>query len=157
MIGHDPERGTAENYRRFAAVEARERSPLYEEFATGVADDPELLAFLESLPRDKRQPNLLLASVRYLTGLLPGYDSFRTTVLDHREEVAAVMLARRTQTNEPARCATLLAPYLLAKRGGRCHSRHGLPGGVAGGDRPQPARCHRPRRYELAVLPGLAG
>ena len=113
MIGHDPEQGTAENYRRFAALEARGRSPLYEELATGVASDPELLAFLESLPRDKRQPNLLLASVRYLTGLLPGYGAFRDTVLDRREEVAAVMLARRTQTNEPARCATLLPALAL--------------------------------------------
>jgi hypothetical protein len=108
MIGHDPEYGTAENYRRFAADEAGERSPLYEEFANGVAADPELLAFLESLPAEKRQPNLLFASVRYLAGLLPGYGAFRGTVLDRREEVAAVMLARRTQTNEPARCATLL-------------------------------------------------
>src|SRR5579875_1808868 len=113
MIGHDPGRGTAENYRRFAAVEARQRSPLYEEFAAGVADDPELLGFLESLPPDKRQPNLLLASVRYLTGLLRSYDAFRATVLDRREEVAAVMLARRTQTNEPARCATLLPALAL--------------------------------------------
>lgn len=113
MIGHDPERGTAENYRRFAAVEARERSPLYEEFAAGVADDLELLAFLDGLPREKRQPNLLFASVRYLAGLLPGYGAFRATVLDRREEVAAVMLARRTQTNEPARCATLLPALAL--------------------------------------------
>lgn len=52
-------------------------------------------------------------SVRYLAGLLPGYGAFRATVLDHREEVAAVMLARRTQTNEPARCATLLAALAL--------------------------------------------
>jgi hypothetical protein len=154
MIGHDPEQGTAENYRRFAALEARGRSPLYEELATGVATDPELLAFLESLPRDKRQPNLLLASVRYLTGLLPGYDAFRDTVLDRREEVTAVMLARRTQTNEPARCATaltasmatLIVPYLPAKRGGRCHSRPGRPRWCGG---PGSTSTRRPTR-----LPG---
>lgn len=108
MTGNDSGRETAENYRRFAAFEARERSPLYKEFTAGVADDPELLDFLDTLPREKRQPNLLLASVRYLAGLLPDYDAFRATVLDRRDEVAAVMLARRTQTNEPARCATLL-------------------------------------------------
>lgn len=113
MIGHDPARGTAENYHLFATASARERSPLYEEFADGVADDPELLALLESLPWEKRQPNLLFASVRYLAGLLPSYGAFRATVLDRREEVAAVMLARRTQTNEPARCATLLPVLAL--------------------------------------------
>jgi len=113
MIGHEPDRGTAENYRRFGALEARGRSALYAELATAVADDPALLAFLEGLPPDKRQPNLLFAAVRYLAGLQPGYDAFRVTVLHRRDEVAAIMLARRTQTNEPARCATLLPALSL--------------------------------------------
>jgi hypothetical protein len=113
MIGHELDRETAENYRRFAALEASGRSPLYAELAHGVADDPELLAFLESMPPEKRQPNLLFAAVRYLAGLQPGYGAFRVTVLDRRDEVAATMLARRTQTNEPARCATLLPALSL--------------------------------------------
>jgi hypothetical protein len=111
VIGNQPEHGTAENYRRFAAYEARGRSPLYEQLANGVADDPELLAFLAGLPLEKRQPNLLLAAVRYLAGVQPGYDAFRAVVLDRRAEVSATMLARRTQTNEPARCATLLPAW----------------------------------------------
>jgi hypothetical protein len=115
VIGNEPERGTAENYRRFAAYEAVGRSPLYEQLAGGVADDPEVLAFLADLPREKRQPNLLLAAVRYLAGVQPGYAAFRAVVLDRRAEVAATMLARRTQTNEPARCATLL-PVLASLR-----------------------------------------
>ena len=113
MIGYEHELGTAANYHRFAALEASGRSSLYTEFANGVADDPELLAFLESLPQEKRQPNLLFAAVRYLAGLQPGYDAFRATVLDRRDEMAAIMLARRTQTNEPARCATLLPALSL--------------------------------------------
>jgi hypothetical protein len=113
MIGHEPDRGTAENYRRFAALEARGRSALYAELATAVAGDPALLGFLEGLPPDKRQPNLLFAAVRYLAGLQPGYSAFRITVLHRRDEVAAIMLARRTQTNEPARCATLLPALSL--------------------------------------------
>jgi hypothetical protein len=113
MTSDAPAAETASTYRRFAAVEARTRSPLYEEFATGVAGDPDLLAFLDALPPEKRQPNLLFASVRYLTGLQPGYAPFRSAVLDRRDELAAVMLARRTQTNEPARCATLLPALAL--------------------------------------------
>jgi hypothetical protein len=113
MIGHEHDRGTADNYRRFAALEASGRSSLYAELANGVAGDPELLAFLEGLPPEKRQPNLLFAAVRYLTGLQPGYGAFRIAVLDHCDEVAAIMLARRTQTNEPARCATLLPALAL--------------------------------------------
>jgi hypothetical protein len=115
VIGNEPEHGTAENYRRFAACEARGRSPLYEQLANGVADDPELLAFLAGFPKEKRQPNLLLAAVRYLAGVQPGYEAFRAVVLARRAEVSATMLARRTQTNEPARCATLL-PALASLR-----------------------------------------
>ena len=37
-----------------------------------------------------------------------GYRAFRAALLDRRAEVAAVMLSRSTQTNEPARCAVLL-------------------------------------------------
>jgi hypothetical protein len=108
VIGNEQEQGTAANYRQFALLEAQGRSPLYVRLAGGVADDHELLAFLEDLPREKRQPNLLLAAVRYLAGLQPSYAAFRAVVLDRRDEIAATMLARRTQTNEPARCATLL-------------------------------------------------
>jgi hypothetical protein len=115
VIGNEPELSTAENYRRFATREARGRSPLYEQLAGGVADDPDLLGFLADLPREKRQPNLLLAAVRYLAGLQLGYDVFRSVVLERRDEVSATMLARRTQTNEPARCATLL-PALASLR-----------------------------------------
>ncbi|GLZ45889.1 hypothetical protein Acsp06_20740 [Actinomycetospora sp. NBRC 106375] len=108
MIGHELHRGVAENYRRFGLREARGRSPLYEALTLGVADDPSLQAFLDELPPGKRQPNLLLATVRFLAGVQPDYAAFRDVVLDRRDEVAATMLARRTQTNEPARCATLL-------------------------------------------------
>ena len=44
-------------YRRFAADEARGRSPLYDELARGVATDNEILDFLLALPRPNRQPN----------------------------------------------------------------------------------------------------
>jgi hypothetical protein len=108
VIGNEPELGVAENYRRFAVSEARSRSSLYEELALGVADDPDLVSLLEELPPAKRQPNLLLATVRFLAGVQPDYAAFRAVVLGRRDEVATTMLARRTQTNEPARCATLL-------------------------------------------------
>ena len=44
-------------YLRFAEVEARGRSPLYDALARGVAADPEIIAFLAALPKEKRQPN----------------------------------------------------------------------------------------------------
>jgi hypothetical protein len=99
---------TAAWFDGFAKTEAGGRSPLYAEFAAGVAADREMLAALCALPMSKRQPNLLLAAVRYVCGLPDGWPGFRSCYLERREEITAVILERRVQTNEPARCAPLL-------------------------------------------------
>ncbi len=103
----------AARYRRFAAEEARGRSPLYEALAIGIAADPDALRFLRALPPAKRQPNLLLAAVRHLHGTAPDWPWFRDRLLADQAAIRAVMLARATQTNEPNRCAVLLP--LLAR------------------------------------------
>jgi hypothetical protein len=108
MAGHDPRAGTAENYRRFARLEARGRSPRYEQLAEDVARDPEILSFLGELPPGKRQPNLLFAAARYLLGEPADIRTLRTLVASRRDELTAQLLSLRTQTNEPLRCATLL-------------------------------------------------
>lgn len=95
-------------YRRFADEETHGRSPLYEALARGVADDPAMLGFLETLPRAKQQPNLLFAAVRFLFGTPAGWEEFRTAVLGNADRLREVMLSRSTQTNEPGRCAVLL-------------------------------------------------
>src|SRR5438309_7921094 len=95
-------------YRRFAADEARGRSPLYEELARGVAADSEILDFLLALPRPKRQPNLLFAAARSLLGTPDGWNRFRRGVMQRKDALHALMLMRSTQTNEPGRCAALL-------------------------------------------------
>ena len=98
----------AARYLRFAETEARVRSPLYAAISRGVASDREVLAFLLTFPREKQQPNLLLAAVRHLFGTRADWSEFRDTLLANRDAVAALMRSRSTQTNEPARCATLL-------------------------------------------------
>ncbi|MQA92656.1 MAG: DUF2332 family protein, partial [Gemmatimonas sp.] len=95
-------------YRTFAEREARDVSPLYEEIAYRVADSDAVLRFLSTLPLPKQQPNLLLAAVRFLLGTVSDADEFERWVRDHSESIRAEMLARSTQTNEPARCATIL-------------------------------------------------
>jgi hypothetical protein len=107
------EADTASRYRRFAEVEVRPFSPSYEQLCLGVAGDTTLLARLSALPPPKRQPNLLLAAVRFLSGPVGSYPAFRDFVLTRWDEVATTMQARRTQTNEPRRCAPLL-PALAA-------------------------------------------
>ncbi len=106
--GLDPALGTSENYRRFAVDEAAGRSPAYEQLALAVARDDMVMSFLERLPAAKRQPNLLFGAARYLLGSPAEHASLRSLVSERPEELAEVMLARRTQTNEAARCAVLL-------------------------------------------------
>jgi len=105
--GHDQKVDTAERYRRFAR-EVLGRSPTYAVLAEAVADNEQVLAFLDALPLAKRQPNLLFAAARYLLGAPADIDALRGLVRDRANELAAVMRARSTQTNEAARCATLL-------------------------------------------------
>ncbi len=112
MSGHDLRASTAENYRAFA-LEALGRSALYAELATAVAGDPVVLAFLDSLPAAKRQPNLLFAAACYLLGEPADLSALRTLIRDRRDKLISTMLTRRTQTNEPARCATLLPALAL--------------------------------------------
>jgi hypothetical protein len=99
---------TAEQYRRFAAREARGNSATYEQLAHEVAEDRKLMALIDRLPEPKRQPNLLLASVRFLGGPTEDPQAFRTWTVAHWDQVRATMLRRRTQTNESGRCTTLL-------------------------------------------------
>lgn len=112
MAGHDPALGIAGNYLAFG-LETRGRSAQYEALSGAVAEDQEILTFLQSLPAAKQQPNLLFAAARYLLGQPAVIGSLRALVAGRGTELAAVMRARRTQTNEPARCAVLL-PALAA-------------------------------------------
>lgn len=107
MAGYDARLGTAENYRRWG-LEADDRSPPYALLAVQVAQDPEMLSFLEGLPGSRRQPSLFFAAARYLLGRPADLAALRELVSGRSAELTAVMRSRRTQTNEAARCATLL-------------------------------------------------
>jgi hypothetical protein len=112
MAGHDPSGSIRANYLAFARM-ARGRSRPYEILAVEVADDASVQAFLAALPPAKRQPNLLFAAARYLLGRPADIASLRALVADRGAELAVVIQARRTQTNEPARCASLLPALML--------------------------------------------
>ncbi len=78
------------------------------EIARAVAADRSTIDFLASMPEAKWQPNVLLAVVRYLFGTPGSGPEFVALVRERADEVAETMAVRSTQTNEPARCATLL-------------------------------------------------
>jgi hypothetical protein len=98
----------ARRYERFATVEARGASALYEQLALAIAGSPELLTFLCSLPPERRQRNLFLAAVRHVGGLPHDASALEEIVRTHAFRVKQVMSLRMIQTNEPARCAVLL-------------------------------------------------
>lgn len=104
----------ADRYREFSVEQAQGVSPVYAELTARISEDQDLCARIATLPPgNKQQPNLLLGAVRFLGGPYEQWAPFRAWTLDHWDDVRAVMLERFTQTNEPARCATLL-PALAA-------------------------------------------
>jgi hypothetical protein len=107
MSGLDPAISLAENYRAWGR-EAQGRSPAYVTLSDAVADDSTILDFLGTLPPDKRKPNLLFASACYLLGSPADPGTLRDLVRQDPDRLSQVMRTRRTQTNEAARCATLL-------------------------------------------------
>lgn len=99
---------TSETYRRFAEIEARGVSAVYESWAVGVAGDRTVLELIDTLPRMKRQPNLVFAAARFLGAPEGSFGTLRTWLLDRWADLERVVLTRSTQTNEAARCAALL-------------------------------------------------
>ncbi|MES2460738.1 MAG: DUF2332 domain-containing protein [Armatimonadota bacterium] len=98
----------SKRYLHFAEFEARNVSPIYEELARAAADSTFILRFIASLPQAKQQPNLVLAAIRHLFGPPKDGQQFLHIVEEHAEPIRHLVLRRSTQTNEPARCATLL-------------------------------------------------
>jgi hypothetical protein len=106
-VGNDG-MSTSRRYRFMAESQLRGISASYERLCLGVAEDAEVLELIDTLPAAKRQPNLLLGAVRFLEGPIDSYAGFRSFVVGRWDELSATMLARRTQTNEAARCTALL-------------------------------------------------
>ncbi|MBB6628044.1 DUF2332 domain-containing protein [Nocardioides sp. KIGAM211] len=153
--------GVVEQYAEFADY-ARGDSPCFEAWARGVADDPEVVAWIATLPEIKQQPNLVFAAARWHGVAAPAaYAVLREALLaDGAGEpgepgdpggigpIRSTILARATQTNEVGRLATLVPAF--AQLGG------GVPlsllevGASAG-------LCLYPDRWSYAWSAGPAG
>ncbi|TFD88504.1 DUF2332 domain-containing protein [Cryobacterium lactosi] len=99
---------TADWYRRFRLLETPGQSALYAAWADGVENDAEVLGLIVTLPRPKRQPNLVFTCARLLGAPLTGYRDFRPWLVEHWPAVAAQALLRSTQTNEPRRLTAIM-------------------------------------------------
>lgn len=96
-------------YARFAQDEAPGRSDLYAAWARGVAGDAGIAAILARIPATRRQPPLVFAVTRMLGAPEGRFESWAAWLRRHADEVVAEASRRRVQTNEPQRCAPLLA------------------------------------------------
>jgi hypothetical protein len=117
----------AERFRAFGGISTHSRAPLYSRISGAVAEDRQVLALLQHAPEQQQLPVLLFAGVHYL--LLEGFgqrlaahypnlstspgegdptELFRHFALEHADELAVVIGARSTQTNEIGRCAQFL-------------------------------------------------
>ena len=131
-----------EEYRDFAAYAAGD-SPCFEAWARGVAEDPEVLTWLGTLPAIKRQPNLVFAAARWHGAPAPGpYDGLRRVLVEHEAEVRATVLSKATQTNEVGRLASLV-PVLSLVEGPLALIEVGASAGL----------CLFPDRYDYAWPP----
>lgn len=139
MLLHDD---VIAEYRDFAAYAAGD-SPCFEAWALGVTEDPDVLAWLGTLPPVKRQPNLVLAAARWHGAPAPGpYDGLRRVLLEREAEVRATVMARATQTNEVGRLATLV-PVMALVEGPLALVEVGASAGL----------CLHPDRYDYAWPP----
>ncbi|WP_210438000.1 DUF2332 domain-containing protein [Nocardioides xinjiangensis] len=126
-------------YRDFATYAAGD-SPCFEEWALGVAEDEEVVAWLGTLPPLKRQPNLVLAAARWHGAPAPGpYAGLRRVLLEREPDVRATIMTRATQTNEVGRLATL-TPVLALLPGPLALVEVGASAGL----------CLYPDRYDYA-------
>lgn len=106
-------RAISERYRRFGRDEAAGRSAVYERLAGWVAESSVALSFLDRLPVERQQPNLLFAALRLVAGIPASASELDHAIDAQAEAIAEIMITRMTQTNEPGRCAVLLPALAL--------------------------------------------
>ncbi len=122
----------AQSFMRFAEMECRESSALYELLSTRIAEDEELLNLCRVIPRGQPVPNLLFAGVQYL--LMKGTEHplkdyyasltvspkqpdaeafilFKNFCLTYRDQLEPLLMHRLVQTNEVRRCAYLYPTF----------------------------------------------
>jgi hypothetical protein len=133
---------TATVYRDFA----REAygSACFRDWASSVAEDAEVLAWLQTLPEQKRQANLVFAAARWHGVRAPGpYAGLRDALLGDDGSIRATILERATQTNEVGRLATLYPAFASIAPNGEGRSLALLEVGASAG------LCLYPDRYLL--------
>lgn len=127
----------AVSFSRFAEMECRQSSALYELLSLRIAEDEELLRLCQVIPEGQPVPNLLFASVQYL--LMNGaehplknyyasltetpkqrddrtFPAFKDFCMTYRNQLEPLLMHRLVQTNEVRRCAYLYPAFSWVHR-----------------------------------------
>lgn len=107
----EPYADVVASYLDFASYAVAD-SETFGDWARQVVDDPEVIAWLGTLPGIKQQPNLVFAAARWHGVPAPGpYSALRAALLGDDGTIRATIMARATQTNEVGRLATLVPAF----------------------------------------------
>ncbi len=138
MLEHTPLNNLAERFERFARLECRTSSPLYEQLSLEIAHDPTLLEIISYARTGQPAPNLFFGAVHYLLArdkaqplaafypslcaapspVEKAYSHFRAFCLGHQTAIIALISRRLVQTNEVRRCVCLLPAFGLVGAAG---------------------------------------
>ena len=126
----------ADAFRRFAEIECRGSSPLYEQLSQAIAADDDMLSLAAHASRGQPAPNLLFAAAQFL--LFQGqpselvrfypnlaatveradqaFPAFREFCQQNQARMIHLLETRRVQTNEVRRCSYLLLAFSVVDR-----------------------------------------
>ncbi|MDU7361023.1 MAG: DUF2332 domain-containing protein [Propionibacteriaceae bacterium] len=96
----------AELYRWFAG-QTSDSSPIWERLCLWIAEQPEILAKLDVLPGQSRQPNRFLAALRFHDAPLEPGPELQQWLATHWGPLSQTIVGNSTQTNEPGRLRAL--------------------------------------------------
>jgi hypothetical protein len=121
----------AQQFARFAQVECRGSSPLYEALSWSIAVDHDMLDLAAHAGPGQPVPNLFFAAVHFVLARtadaplvefypsltaaarppVEAYPALRTFCRDHAVAIRSLLGSRRVQTNEVGRCAYLFPAF----------------------------------------------
>lgn len=105
---------TSERAAAYALAAERDGTPEQAALARGLAADADVLAVVERVPEQRRQPVLVLAVARWLGAPRGPWSEVRTWLLDHADQVVAALAAKLTQTNDVRRHGAVSLGLALA-------------------------------------------
>ena len=130
----------ADAFRRFAEIECRGSSPLYEQLSQAIAADDDMLSLAAHASRGQPAPNLLFAAAQFL--LFQGqpselvrfypnltatverpdqaFPAFREFCQQNQARMIHLLETRRVQTNEVRRCSYLCLAFSVVRSRLRC-------------------------------------